>query len=175
MKSYINPAFKKKTGFTLIEVLVISGLTVIIMLSTVSLFMTFLISQARITQKQQLKNAGNSAIQQMTQIIREAKAIDPCNSAASNTIIFTNLDNKSGSYQLGTFDNGNQGIYFTLDGTTHPITSEDMDITSFTSNCYIGQQSQLVKITFVLQNYKIQGPSGEPLAQEFSANVQLRN
>lgn len=175
MKSSINLASNKKTGFTLIEVLVISGLTVIIMLSTVSLFMTFLISQARITQKQQLKNAGNSAIQQMTQILREVKAIDPCISAASNTIVFTNLDNKSGSYQLGTFDNGNNGIYYTLDGAARPITSEDMDIISFITNCYVGQQSQLVKITFVLQNSKIQGPSGEPLSQEFSANVQLRN
>lgn len=175
MKSSTVPASKKKAGFTLIEVLVISGLAVIIMLSTVSLFMTFLISQARVTQKQQLKNAGNSAIQQMTQILREVKSISPCSPVTSNTIVFTNLDNKAGSYQLGTFSNGNQGIYYTLDGITHPVTSEDMDIISFSSNCYAGQQSQLVKITFVLQNPKIQGPSGDPLNQQFSTDIQLRN
>ncbi len=175
MKSSTVPASKKKAGFTLIEVLVISGLAVIIMLSTVSLFMTFLISQARVTQKQQLKNAGNSALKQMTQILREAKSINPCSPVASNHVVFVNIDNKTGDYQTNTFDNGNQGIYYSFEGNTHPITSQDVNVISFTTNCYAGQQSQLIKVSFVLQNPRIQGPSGDPLNQEFSANIQLRN
>jgi len=175
MKISTSPVHSGKTGFTLIEVLVISGLTVIIMLSTVSLFMTFLISQARITQKQQLKNAGNSALKQMTQVLREAKSINPCNPASSNSIMFTDINNGTGSYQRSIFDNGNYGINYSTEASSNFITSQDMNIISFVSNCYTSQESQLVKVTFVLQNPRIQGPSNEPLNQEFSVNIQLRN
>ncbi len=160
---------QKLNGFTLIEILVITGITVVVLLTAVSFFMTFLINQAKITQRQQLKNAGESLLKQMTQVLREAQGIEPC-STNMNSLLFSTVNNNQAGYSLSS----NQ-IFYTLEGDSFSITPEDMVVGSFIANCYPTQDSQLVKVTISLTNPKIQGPSGKPLTQEFSTSVQLRN
>lgn len=160
---------QKQMGFTLIEILVITGITVVILLTAVSFFMTFLINQARITQRQQLKNAGESVLKQMTQTLREAKEIEPC-TTNMNSLIFSTINNNQAEYILMP-----GYILYILGDDSFPITPEDMVVGSFVANCYHTQDSQLVKVIISLTNPKIQGPSGEALTQEFSTSVQLRN
>jgi len=160
----------KNKGFTLIEVLVVTGITVILLLGATSFFITFLISQARTTQKQQLKNAGEGILKQITQTLREARNVDPC-TTGMNSINFFTINNRQAGYSFVT----NQIVFSTEDGSS-TISPEDMTVTSFVTNCYqTPQNSQMLQVIVTLENPKIQGPSGEALSQEFSTSVQLRN
>ena len=66
-----------QTGFTLIEVLVVVSLTVMLMLTASTLFMTFLIGNTKTSSNILIKNEGNYANTQMEFLIRNAVDILP--------------------------------------------------------------------------------------------------
>jgi prepilin-type N-terminal cleavage/methylation domain-containing protein len=76
-KKQINGSVWRQTGFTLIEVLVVTSLTVMIMLTASALFMTFLISGAKTANLQLIKQEGDHAMNQMAFLLRNAIALHP--------------------------------------------------------------------------------------------------
>ena len=164
----IQDYLRLKSGFTLIEVLVITGLTAILLLSSSAIFMTFLVNQSLISQKQQIKIEGDNALKQMSQVLREAKVVEECGVGKSN-IIFSDL-----SGNQATFDNTNDRVASKSGNSTTYLTSENLALSNFLTDCFYVNNSYLVKIQFTLTN---PGPNfnNNPLNQTFSTTVNLRN
>lgn len=151
----------------------VTSLTMIIMLGTVSLFMTFLLNHVRVTRRQRIKNAGDNAIKQITRIMREAGSITNCESN-TNTIEFMDLNNISGTYYLEDGESGGR-IASNSSGTTYYLTPDDIAAGSFEASCHNIRDSYFVRFSFTLTDSNSIGFSSQTLTQTFSGSVNLRN
>lgn len=84
------PALTSKNGFTLIELLVVVSLTVLLMMTAVAVFMSFLISNSKLAALNLVKSEGDYALSQLEFFIRNSIALettaeieDPCEEAMS--------------------------------------------------------------------------------------------
>lgn len=157
-----------QSGFTLIEVLVMTGLTVILLLSASAIFMTFLLNQSLITQKQQIKNEGDNALKQMIQVLRQAKTIENCDTGESE-LTFTDIANNQGRFYLASNRIASESSQPTI-----YLTSDNIQVTNFLANCSLSYESYLVNFQFTLSN-NTPNFGEDPIQQTFTANVSLRN
>lgn len=63
---------KRKNGFTLIELLIVVSLSVMLMLASSGLFLTFLLGSTKVSRSQIIKNEGEYAMSQMEFLLRNA-------------------------------------------------------------------------------------------------------
>lgn len=68
----MNKHFRKQAGFTLIELLIVVTLSVMLMLSASSLFMTFLLGNTKVARMQLIKHEGEYAMSQIEFLLRNA-------------------------------------------------------------------------------------------------------
>jgi len=155
-------------GFTLVEVLVITSLTVILLLGSMTIFMTFMLNQSRLMSKQRIQKAGDDALAQMTRVLREARSITGCATNMS-TLPFVDLLEKSGSYTV----TGGQIASTAADNTVYILTSDNLTASAFTANCYPGVESDYLKISFTISDDN--NLRGQSLTQDFSTGISLRN
>ncbi len=160
-------------GFTLIEVLVVTSLTVIILLSTVVLFMTFLMNQARLTQKQKIKVAGDNALKQIEQAVRGARRVDPC-SAPSNSLTFYDFTGANGYIRLDSGAIASRATPVTGDQVNYTLTPEGLAASGVSFNCYDGQDAQIIRVRFTLSGSG-EGLVSDSIDQDFSTSIHLRN
>jgi type II secretory pathway pseudopilin PulG len=164
-------------GFTLIEVLVITSLTVIILLSTVVLFMTFLLNQARLTQKQKIKAAGDNALKQIEQAVRGAKKVDPCEppDPLNPSLTFYDFTGAQGVIELSA-DDSIASIATPVTGVpvTYILTPEGLAASGVSFGCYTGQDAQIIRVRFTLSGSG-EGLVSDTIRQDFSTSIHLRN
>ena len=165
-------------GFTLIEVLVMTSLAVIIMLSAVILLMTFLLNQTRITQRQKIRTEGDNALKQMVQVLREAKEVENCDGEEKNEIVYQDVYDLEGEFTIAT-DEENIPRISRINhlGETVYLTSEDLQATNFNAICTYNENEDnyFIRFNFDLANIKAPRFTDEPLSQTFEASVSLRN
>ncbi len=172
MKSSLLP----QSGFTLLEILVFTGLTSILLLSASAIFMTFLVNQSAIMQRQKIKIEGDNALKQMTQILREAKTVENCPGSAQR-VVYENVFREQGEFYIHNyFHDGNEMSRIaskSSSGTVY-LTSEDFAASNFSADCRVKDESYLLKIKFSLSS---KGPDFEahPFTQTFENSVSLRN
>lgn len=161
-----------KSGFTLLEVLVMTGITVILLLSATAIFMTFLVNQSLITQKQKIKTQGDNALKQMTQVLREAREVVNCEEVAiDQEITYKDIANNEGSF----FIEENRIASDSASSSDRVfLTADDLTVSEFSPSCTLGYESYLVKIKFTLE-IETQSFADSPLKQTFEADVSLRN
>ncbi|NCN87590.1 MAG: type II secretion system protein [Candidatus Pacebacteria bacterium] len=70
-----NRLDNKQAGFTLVELLVIVTLSVMLMLASSALFLTFLLGSTKVSRMQLIKNEGEHAMAQMEFLLRNAVQI----------------------------------------------------------------------------------------------------
>lgn len=68
---------KRISGFTMIELLVVVSLSVMLMLATSTLFLTFLLGRTKVTAIKQVKDEGQYAMSRMEFLIRNATEVLP--------------------------------------------------------------------------------------------------
>lgn len=86
---------KKQKAFTLLELLVTSSITALLMLAISSLFITFLATAYKSRISQNLRESGNNAITQMVEMIRSASEINSaCDS--EEPLDYISIINKDG-------------------------------------------------------------------------------
>lgn len=167
-----------RSGFTLIEVLVMTSLAVIIMLSAVILLMTFLLNQTRITQRQKIRTEGDNALKQMVQVLREAKELAECDGEEKDEITYQDVYNLEGRFTITTDEESIPRISLTnhLEETIY-LTSQDLHATNFNATCTYNETegSYFINFNFELVNIKAPRFAEDPLSQTFEASVSLRN
>jgi len=77
MQRHTKTAHQNYAGFTMIELLVVVSLSVMLMLATSTLFLTFLIGRTKVTAIKQVKDEGQYAMSRMEFLIRNATEILP--------------------------------------------------------------------------------------------------
>ncbi|MDQ5951774.1 MAG: hypothetical protein QG639_1055 [Patescibacteria group bacterium] len=109
----------QKAGFTLVELLVTTAITSIILLTASVILMTFFLSNTRTNIRRQLKSEGARASARIEFVARGAQS---CSDTAGNTdITFTNLDNSTVRIWFAeNFDWGGGVIVDTIRMTTTP-------------------------------------------------------
>jgi prepilin-type N-terminal cleavage/methylation domain-containing protein len=164
----------KKSGFSLIELIIVIGLLSLLMLAISSTMLMSIVSSNRIRTATKVKQAGNYALGQIQTMIRSAKTISSCtpnlpspsltviNPDGGDTTIFAELDG-DGTTRIAS----NSGTY---------LTPDNLETSSFSITCEPSQvEPTLIKVSFDLQGkLATERPSSNPILH-FETSVNLRN
>ena len=165
----------KHAGFSLIELTVVIGLLSLLVLAISSTMLMSILSSNRIRTITKLKQAGNYAISQMQDMIRNSKSVVDCvSSPTDNYLTIIGQDGGETTYDNESDDNGythvasNSGYYLTPDNT-------DLG-SSFSLSCDPPDATPtLIKISFDLQNAGGTGTPAQNPTLHFETSVNLRN
>lgn len=168
-----SPQQLQKNGFTLIELLITTALSALLLLGISSLFMTFLLGNAKTNTKKTINQEGSFALGQMEFLIRNSQYIDetsnPCTGGMSS-ITIVSLDGGSTTFAAVADTSDNNSIK--LASNSAFLTSGAVTISSNpTFDCSGAVGNRQVGITFGLEKIT---PDGT-VTQQFNSSVSLRN
>ena len=160
-----------KTGFSLIELIVVLGITTLLVISITSVAMTSLLNTTRVRNLIHSRQAGDATISQFQTSIRNAHSIDSCNSD-DNTITITNPDGNTTSFLTETVN----GYIRIASNSGQYLTPADTTITNFDLNCFPTDIApNLVQIKFSITNANVGGRSIETPTIPYDTSIQIRN
>jgi len=162
---------KKQDGFTLIEILAVSGILVLLSITIVSLFISILRGGTKAEVVQEIRQGGDFALKAMSQVIRNAQfvAVDDCSEAGT-----------SGS-SIIVVDQSNNPVLFSLESDriasdSSYLTSSRVKASGLSFICYdrdLG--NQVVTVSFSLSLGEEPGAKAqEKQTEEFKTSVSLR-
>lgn len=170
------------SGFTLIELLVTTGITAFIILTVSSLFMVFLLSNARTSTRSFVKKEGQYALGRIEFLLRNAKQLetnsdgDIC-SDDMRSIAFKSIDDSSA--QLGVVLDGQTEKIAITSATTDPqfLTSDGVELTDgLRMSCADNNGKKTIEVQFTLTKLSPtlsdQAPSS---TEEFRSVIFMRN
>lgn len=185
-----NSKFKinnlKEKGYTLIELVVVIGLSAILLISAVSLFFTTFIGGGKTASLEYTKQAGGQALAQMTFLIRNSRKIiqnssgTTCGSPMS-TLKVENLD--GGTTEFAVVTNGTTSQIASQSGGLNSfLTPSEVSVSNFTFTCspvsYASNtwdgSPPIVGISFTLQK-GAGGLARDLVSIPFSTSITLRN
>lgn len=159
----------KQTGFTLVELLITTSLTVLLMLTITTMFMTFLIGNSKTNIRQTVKEEGLHALSQMEFIIRNARNYDASFQACTtnrSTIRVVGLD-------------GGLTIYSNTGGkiasNSARLTSDAVTLSGLNFDCSGDTGNRQVKITFTLTKAAPTLGADSDIVESFESIVNMRN
>ena len=162
-------------GFTLIELLIVVSLSIMLMLTASSLFLTFLVGNTRTTGSQLVKNEGRYAIQQLEFLLRNATELLPNSDdetcqAGMAELRFKSFD--SGITTIFAENNkiaSNSGVY---------LTSESVELTNgpvFDCAMSDDKVSQFITVSFTLRKGTNDQANTRDVAEEtFRSSINIR-
>lgn len=165
-----------QAAFTLVELMITSTITALILLAMSNLFISYITSAYKSRISQELRSTGSNAMQQMIQQLRSAGAIttENCDSGVGS-LSFVGVDGL-----VTTFAENNDKIASSSaeNGTFYLTTSQTPSqdrLKNLTFTCYETENAKYVGINFTLQSgsYSIRNLSSSVL--DFSSGVALRN
>jgi prepilin-type N-terminal cleavage/methylation domain-containing protein len=186
-----HPDTTCSSGFTLIEVLVVSGITVLLLLATTSLFVSFIIGNAKTNLRHRLKGVGDNAVERMEFLLRNASQVTSActqTGSSSNSITFSKIDSTSATldtvlpadenhYRLRLIEASGNSYLSPADIDVQQVADADPDTNLFT--CFQNGPAQYVEINLTLT---IGTPNDDPnefntssYQQNFHGGVLLRN
>lgn len=180
MIAKISQLTKQKSlqkGFTIIEIIIVSGLSIMLMLTISSLFMTFMIGNANANMRKTVYAEGNYALNQMSFLIRNATSIT-CTTTPNPVVTLTSIDGGQTAFKkMGTVGNyriaSESAVTHFPNGGFLNLTSSEVDVTSFGFTCPNAGDAKYIGIDFQLRH---KGSSGTSAVEEnFKANVLVRN
>lgn len=185
------PSETREKGFTIIEMLVVISLTVLLMLTATSLFLSTLVGNSKSVAGQLVKNEGDYAVGQMELLLRNAIQLVPNSNGQicetdMNSIAFKSLDGGTTEFfqELDPSDNAikiasNAGRVADSGSSASYLTSDAITIISpLVFNC---RQSDSQDSTYVTIQFQLQ--KGDPgvdesrdiVRQLFQGSVNLRS
>lgn|GEM_PF-424243 len=163
------------SGFTLIELLIVVTLSIMLMLTASTVFLTFLAGNSRSTNNQLVKNEGKYALQQIEFLLRNTTELLPntqsqtCQAGMSE-IKFKSFDN--GITTLMAENNkiaSNSGVY---------LTSQSVNLVSgpvFDCAQSDDKVSQFITVTFTLRKTGNDEADQREISEEtFSSSINVR-
>lgn len=165
-----------QTGFTLVELLITTSLTVMLMLTITTLFMTFLIGNSKTNIRKKVKEEGLTALSQMEFIIKNAHYVEgTCSSGTS--IDITSLDGGTTTYRQQTV-NGIDKIASTSASTppvTKYLTSDSVNISDLNFACTGETGNRQITISFKLTKNAPTLGEESIIEEDFKSIVNMRN
>lgn len=167
---------KRKNGFTLLELLVATSLTVILLLGVSSVFMTFMLTEVRTNVRRQVQAEGAEIISRMDFLIRNSKTLASCTTA--NSIQFTTVEQSGGASNTITLSQSGTDVRYQLDtaaglGTPVALNSADSQINSLSFACT--EDAATGKRVVIISFNLVKTSGGNTATENFKSYVQLRN
>lgn len=155
---------KINQGFTLIEVLTVSGIMALFSITLISVFMASFRGGIKSQLIQRIRQDGDYALTSMGREIKKAAKIDSC--LGTDLLTFTLVDGSEINYSLASGKIASDGSYL----TGNAATAEDLIF-----SCDEGETgNQIVTISFTLTGGEAGSQAQEKLSQEFATSVSTR-
>jgi len=157
---------KTKSGFSLIELLVVVGLTSILGLAISAVLLTSLTNSARIRAQSKIKAAGDYTITQIQSLVRNSREVTSCNST-TNTIVLVNQDRETTTLALS-------GTAIASNSAT--LTPANQTVSNFDLNCEPSNTNpRLINLAFDLSLTSANLRLGESPSLHFATSILVRN
>lgn len=153
----------KQNGFTIIELLIVSGLSIVLMLTVSSLFMTFLVGSSTTNMRKTVYAEGNYAINQMAFLIRNALTIE----CKPSKVTLTSIDALQTVFQK---DSNRIASTSAKHGGNLYITSSDVTVNNLSFSCPAAGEAKYIGIDFTLQH-----TANSSVLENFKSQVLVRN
>lgn len=158
---------KRKNGFTLLELLVATSLTVILLLAVSSVFMTFLLADARTNLRRQIQSEGAEMISRMEFLLRNSKTVT-CDPIPNPVIDFVTIENNA----IRITKNGTELLYTLGGGSPILLNSVNSQIDSLTFTC---TEDTTTKKRVVVIDLVVKHKDSLVVKEKFKSYVQIRN
>lgn len=161
----------KKSGFSLIELIVVIGLISLLTLAISSIMLTSVMTSTRIRTTTKVKQAGNYALGQIQGMIRNTKEVSLCDST-EHSLEIINPDGGITTIYSAEDTNGTLRI---ASGSATYLTPATTLVSGFTLTCAPDDvDPKLVKVAFDLQDNTTETSAQNPILH-FETSVNLRN
>jgi len=178
--------YKLNAGFTLIELLVVATLTVLIMLTVSSLFMTFLITSQKASIEQRVKSEGEDALAKIEFILRNSRKLVPgldgattCNNDPNdpmNNLAVEGLDGYITTLQSYPIENPKIASHSGAINDYYYLTSDETTLANLEFTCLTGaEDSYYVGVSFDLKIGTGESSDRETAVETFQTGITLRN
>jgi prepilin-type N-terminal cleavage/methylation domain-containing protein len=168
-----------QAGFTLIETLVSTSLLVLLLMTATTLFMTFLVSNAKTNVRHTIKGEGNFALNRMEYLIRNAESLSGVTCSSGGTTNSTATIQSFGSADMFVLRQPAAQIeYAKTDlSSTEFLTSTSTTTSSLRFTCYGAAKNgnRRIEITFTLAQDVNSVQTTTPISENFRSVVQIRN
>lgn len=176
----LNKKKNKQKGYSLIELTVVVGLTSILAIAITAIMMSSLLSSSRVRTLIKIRQAGDLALTQVQQLVRNAKSIDECSSSNENStndyLVLTSQDGEQTTIQTEEITPGFYKIASTSAVRTRYLNTEDVPAQSFNLTCEPSDtNTTLVKVSFALVNETASGRPFDSPTVNFETSIELRN
>lgn len=166
-----------KNGFTLIELLVVTSIVIMLLLTISSMFMTFLISNARTNISRQIKAEGSEMIDRMEFVLRNARSVNQTSGVSITCSQAGSVNTVSGTGFNITDVDGNV-INISYAGNRILLAGKELNSTFVVSSaptltCYRDPNNQ--KTTIGIRFSLTRTENSSTLQEDFTALAQLRN
>lgn len=175
-KKHHHQKFKNQAGFSLIEMLAVTTILVMLLMTASVLFMNFMISGAKTIALQKLKDESSFAMQTMQQLIVNAKQVTELSNCSSSGVTRNSLELTDRNNQTFTFSIDDDKIASASSATANPfyLTSDFSQIDSLAFTCYTNQNSQYISIKITMSKATDDlAPSS--ISQTISGGAVIRN
>jgi prepilin-type N-terminal cleavage/methylation domain-containing protein len=163
-------------GFSLIEILVSTTLLVFLLMTATTMFMTFLVSNAKTNVRHVIKSEGTAALSRMEFLIRNAESLNAncaANGTTNNSITGKNFG-ESTDFTLNLTDDQ---LQYSAGATTELLTSSTTVASELNFRCFgTAGGNRRIEISFILASTAdtINNPS-TIISESFRSTVQIRN
>lgn len=175
-----------KKGFTLIELLVVASLTVMIMLTVTSMFMTFLITSQKASIQQQVKREGENALSKIEFTLRNSRRLVPnldgattCNNDVNNpmsSLAAEGLDGYITTFQAYPSEDPKIASHSTAINDYYYLTSDQVTLSNLEFTCLTGaENAYYVGVSFDLKVGTGEENSRDTAIENFQTGITLRN
>lgn len=174
----INSKNSNQNGFSLVELIVVVGLTAILAITITAISMSSLLSSSRVRNLVKVKQTGDYALTQMQQLIRNAKTIVECSDTGTTDdyIIITGQDGGVSTIQTELIATNEYKIASVSGGISRYYNSEEIPANSFDLTCTpTSTNPDLVKVTFTLSNNTQSSRVYDKSTVDFETSIEIRN
>lgn len=163
---------RAKRGFTLVELLVVTGITGLLLLTVSTMFMTVLVGRTQSGLRDQVHTEGNEIMGRIEFIVRNSVEVRDCETAGQPPVFVTISSDEV------VFGQNAGKLQMITNGTTpENLNSDSVNVdqpSGFTIDCKQtpGTNKKYVELTLVLKHAET---SDATITETFESIVQLRN
>jgi type II secretory pathway pseudopilin PulG len=177
---------KNQKGFTLLELLIVAGLSVMVMMTVTTMFLTFIVTSRKSNIKQKVHNEGEAALSKIEFILRNSQKLVAgldgatiCNNDSQTpmtNIAVQGLDGYVTTLQTYPLSGGQLASYSTAIDDYYYLTSEEVELSNLRFVCLTGEEnSYYVNVAFDLKIGSGFENNKETAIESFQTGITLRN